>query len=55
MDIKDQMIEAYERGETTYEGAYDHVRSQLADRVDLKRKEQKENPGEDTEPTTQPS
>lgn len=37
MDIKDRMIEAYERGETSYEGAYDYVREQDADRADRAR------------------
>lgn len=42
MDIKDQMIEAYERGETSYEGAYDYVRDRMADSADRLRTERKE-------------
>lgn len=42
-DFKDQMIEAYERGECSYEGSYDYVRESLADAADLARKREKEN------------
>lgn len=41
-DFKDRMIEAYERGECSYEGAYDHVRESLADRADMQRKQFRE-------------
>lgn len=44
MDFKDQMIEAYERGDCSYEGAYDHVRESMADAADARRKADKENP-----------
>lgn len=37
MDLKDRMIEAYERGETSYEDAYDYVREQDADRADARK------------------
>lgn len=43
MDFKDRMIEAYERGECSYEGSYDYVRESMADAADLARKREKEN------------
>ena len=45
-DFKDRMIEAYERGECSYEGSYDYVREQMADEGDALRKQRKENPEE---------
>lgn len=42
MDMKDRMIEAYERGECSYDGAYDHVRESLADSADQRRKAERE-------------
>lgn len=46
MDFKDRMIEAYERGQCSYEGAYEHVRESMADAADARRKADKENPPE---------
>lgn len=42
MGIKDQMIEAYERGYCSYERSYDFVREQMIDNADLERKRRKE-------------
>lgn len=42
MDIKDRMIEAYERGECGYTDAYDYVREGMADAADHCRKQGKE-------------
>ena len=44
--MKTRMIEAYERGECSYEGSYDYVREQTADQADLLRKQRRENPEE---------
>lgn len=38
MDFKDRMIEAYERGECTYEGSYDYVRDSYASIYDNREK-----------------
>lgn len=42
MDIKDRMIEAYERGECGYYEAYDYVVGSMALSADLARKRDRE-------------
>lgn len=46
-DIKDQMIEAVERGWTTDDQAYDYVRESLTDGADRARKISRERPVEE--------
>ena len=41
--FEDRMIDAIDRGECSYEEAYDYVRDGLADRGDLLRKAEREN------------
>lgn len=43
MSMEDRMIEASERGECSYEGAYEHVRESMADSADRARDRRKEN------------
>lgn len=43
-DMKDRMIEAFERGECGYAESYDYVRERMADQADLERKARRENP-----------
>jgi hypothetical protein len=45
-DMKDRMIEAYERGECGYYESYSYVREQMADAADMRRKAERENPPE---------
>ena len=44
-DMKDRMIEAFERGECSYEESYDYVRESLADAADRRRKAERESGG----------
>ena len=44
MDIKTEMIEAFERGDCGYAESYEYVRERMADQADLLRKQRKENP-----------
>jgi hypothetical protein len=48
-DMKDRMIEAYERGWCSYEGSYDYVREQYAAAADLERKRAKEDAADEAE------
>ena len=43
MDIKTEMIEAFERGDCGYAESYDYVRERMADQADLLRKQRSEN------------
>jgi hypothetical protein len=43
-DMKDRMIEAYERGECGYYESYDYVRESMLNGADMQRKAAKEQP-----------